>query len=301
MKALVCEMCSGNDFVKQDGFFVCQSCGTKYTVEEAKKIMIEGTVDVHGTVKVDNSAQIETYLANARRAKSKEDWEEVEKYYNMAEQFQPENIEAVFYSSYAKAKRSLIVNDINQREAVFNTFIKTISIIDDIFDVEKRNELKTTIKTISDEIISMCGSRFVYKETENGHKTFEKDRTYGFFNKMNREFINTLNEIIKKYGSEYEKETVYIYELIIKHIEFCTEAYGSAVILITNKFKYEDCIYYAGKLKEIDPSAEVKDYRTLIEEKERNLKANQRKNTLGCLIGIIVVAAIVFIITMMSI
>jgi predicted phosphohydrolase len=38
MKALVCELCNGNDFVKQDGVFVCQFCGTKYTLEEAKKL-----------------------------------------------------------------------------------------------------------------------------------------------------------------------------------------------------------------------------------------------------------------------
>ncbi len=31
-------------------------------------MMIEGTVEVQGTVKVDNSAFIERYLANARRA-----------------------------------------------------------------------------------------------------------------------------------------------------------------------------------------------------------------------------------------
>ena len=78
MKQLVCEMCGSTELVKQDGFFVCESCGCKYTVEEAKKMMIEGTVDVTGsTVKVDNSAFVENYLANARRAYAKEDWEEV--------------------------------------------------------------------------------------------------------------------------------------------------------------------------------------------------------------------------------
>ena len=45
--------------MKQDGAFVCQNCGMKYSVEEAKKMMIEGTVDVQGTVKVDNSASVE--------------------------------------------------------------------------------------------------------------------------------------------------------------------------------------------------------------------------------------------------
>ena len=85
MKQLICEMCTSNDLVKQDGFFVCQNCGTKYSVEEAKKMMVEGTVDVTGTVKIDNSAFIEKYLINARRAKEKTDWEEVEKYYNGTE------------------------------------------------------------------------------------------------------------------------------------------------------------------------------------------------------------------------
>lgn len=47
-------------------------------------MMIEGTVDVSGsTVKVDNTAFVEKYLANARRAKQKEDWDETEKYYNI--------------------------------------------------------------------------------------------------------------------------------------------------------------------------------------------------------------------------
>ena len=60
MKQLTCEMCGGTDLIKQDGVFVCQSCGCKYSVEEAKKMMIEGNVDVSGsTVKIDNSAEIE--------------------------------------------------------------------------------------------------------------------------------------------------------------------------------------------------------------------------------------------------
>ena len=37
MKQLTCEMCGSVDLIKQDGYFVCQSCGCKYSVEEAKK------------------------------------------------------------------------------------------------------------------------------------------------------------------------------------------------------------------------------------------------------------------------
>ena len=68
MKQLTCEMCGSTDLIKQDGVFVCQSCGTKYSVEEAKKMMVEGTVEVAGTVKIDASERITNYLLMANSA-----------------------------------------------------------------------------------------------------------------------------------------------------------------------------------------------------------------------------------------
>ena len=43
MKRLTCEMCGSTDLMKDGGVFVCQSCGCKYSVEEARKMMVEGT------------------------------------------------------------------------------------------------------------------------------------------------------------------------------------------------------------------------------------------------------------------
>lgn len=54
MKQLICEMCGSVDLIKQDGVFVCQTCGCKYSVEEARKMMIEGTVSIDGVVKTKN-------------------------------------------------------------------------------------------------------------------------------------------------------------------------------------------------------------------------------------------------------
>ncbi len=61
MKAIQCELCGSNDLMKKDGLFVCQHCGTKYSLEEARKLMVEinGTVDVQGTVKIDNATKRE--------------------------------------------------------------------------------------------------------------------------------------------------------------------------------------------------------------------------------------------------
>lgn len=68
MKQLTCEMCGGTDLLKQEGVFVCQTCGCKYSVEEAKKMMVEGTVEVQGTVKIDKSENYDNLLKLAREA-----------------------------------------------------------------------------------------------------------------------------------------------------------------------------------------------------------------------------------------
>ena len=65
MAAIMCELCGSNDVVKQGEYFVCQHCGTKYTVEDAKKLI--------GTVKIDKTDEVQKYLQIARNAKQKED------------------------------------------------------------------------------------------------------------------------------------------------------------------------------------------------------------------------------------
>ena len=86
---------------KKDGFFECQSCGLKYSVEEIRKMMIEGTVDVSGsTVKVDKTDSLRNILVLAKRAKKEGNTEEAKKYYNMVLMEDPDNWEASFYSSY---------------------------------------------------------------------------------------------------------------------------------------------------------------------------------------------------------
>ena len=76
MKQIVCEMCGSTELKKEDGEYICQACGTKYSVEEAKKLMveIEGKVDVSGSsVKIDNVSEIADAIneKGSRDAKAK--------------------------------------------------------------------------------------------------------------------------------------------------------------------------------------------------------------------------------------
>ena len=100
MKALTCEMCGSTNLVKNEGVFVCQSCGTKYSVEEAKKMMIEGTVNVEGTIKIDNSNELQNLYEIARHAKITGNNEQARKSYDKILISDPNSWEANFYTVY---------------------------------------------------------------------------------------------------------------------------------------------------------------------------------------------------------
>ena len=85
MKKIVCEMCEGTDFLKQGGLFICQGCGCKYSIEEAKNMMREissGSVQVTGITKTDNDMLIKNYIEIANSAVKSKNYREAELYCN---------------------------------------------------------------------------------------------------------------------------------------------------------------------------------------------------------------------------
>ena len=96
MKQLVCEMCGSTDLIKDDGVFVCQSCGCKYSIEEAKRMMVEGVVEVQGTVKIDDTRLIDNYLSMAQKAADSDNLNEAEHYANKALELEPTNWAALY-------------------------------------------------------------------------------------------------------------------------------------------------------------------------------------------------------------
>lgn len=135
MKRLVCEMCGGTDLVKQDGVFVCQNCGTKYSVEEAKKMMVEGavtvegTVAVEGTVKVDKTEELKKLYTLARRAKESDNTENAVRYYTQIEMQDPDSWEAYFYLIYFKARVSKIGEIHKDCKNLSNCFSNTFELL----------------------------------------------------------------------------------------------------------------------------------------------------------------------------
>ena len=128
MKAIVCEMCNSNDVVKQDGMYVCQSCGTKYSTDEAKKLMVE----------IDNSEKVKNYLILARRAKETGNLEDGQKYYDLLRQELPNDWEANFYVVYFRALNCKIAEIASAARSVSNCLPAVFGLVKEIEDNEER-------------------------------------------------------------------------------------------------------------------------------------------------------------------
>lgn len=256
MNALVCEMCGSNEVVKQDSYFVCQACGTKYSVEEAKKMMIEGTVNVQGAVKIDNTDFIEKWLINARRAMQKEDWEETIKYYSKVEENAPTNIEAIFFSSYGKVRASFINPDLFQRKAAFNVLQNCISFLDDFFRPNDKQDIDI-LSEISNLLIKIFDCNFTYnKYTDSEGKVVRTDlaETNKLMVYLNSEFALTQEKIAKKISQENKYDRIFFYKLAIKHYD---DLFKNHYVLINSKVVIERMMRCHELIHEIDPTYEV--------------------------------------------
>lgn len=274
MKQIVFEVCGSNDLVKEDGCFICQYCGAKYSPEEAKRLIVEvnGKVDVSGSkVTVDNTSFVERSLENARRAKAKEDWEECEKYYNMVEQYEPTNIEAIFYSSYGKARMALVDSDRFKREQKIKVLKNSISVIDDNYDnsPDKYEENKVLIQNINADLLSMMNSSFVMNTVNNGNYTSnDSSYTFDMFIELSLGMIESIEHIIGVITDK--KKTIYLWQILRQQYSYIYSIYRrasykyrqrsrwlDAIANIDNQLYRLDPYYHAPSLKSNNNSAKT--------------------------------------------
>lgn len=165
MKQLTCEMCGSTDLIKQDGVFVCQTCGCKYSIEEARKMMVEGTVEVTGTVKVDNSAAIENYLDMARNALDASNNKEADDYCNRIIEMDVTNWEAWFIKGKAVGWQSTLGN-IRIAETI-NAFSKALENCPEENKEQLGEDCKTELENLQSALLSVRVKNFKTHPNEN--------------------------------------------------------------------------------------------------------------------------------------
>ena len=256
MKELVCEMCGSNDIVKEDGLFVCQTCNTKYSVEEARKMMFGETVAVEGTVKIDHSSELNNLYELARRAKDTNNGENALKYYDQILIKDPNSWEAQFYVVYYRAMQCKIVE-------IGNVAVDLTNVLPTVFDLIKNNENEEEYERILRELTNhmLPLSVMLYNAAQS------------FFNKIRGALVKAQHAPPHMRRISNLMEMLFIYgDLIIlefgeEYSQFVIEPWKQAIIFVKNtrsnstlrnfKKKDEKPFEYIDKILKYEPSYEV--------------------------------------------
>lgn len=155
MKQLTCEMCGSTDLIKEDGVFICQACGIKYSVEEAKKMMI------------DDSTKIDNYYMLAETAFNIGKYEEAENYCKKILEIDSTHYKALFLEAKRMRKQffkngnffsSDEYHNIEKTEGYNNvlpTIIKKLNLIHDYLINALNHSSKSFISEIINEMYEL--------------------------------------------------------------------------------------------------------------------------------------------------
>lgn len=184
MKKIFCELCEGTEFTKDNGMFVCNGCGTKYTAEEARSLMreVEGDVPVSTGAPVvgapmgnPNQAQIDNILVLATTAYEAQNYTEAENYCNRAIELDAMCYKAWNLKGKAVGWQSKI--DKLRIEEASHSFCKAI----DFAPEEEKNELKDQaveeLKKLGLALISLRKQRFASSPDKQELNGFTADKT----------------------------------------------------------------------------------------------------------------------------
>ena len=182
MKKIVCELCEGTQFIKENGMFVCQGCGTKYTIEEARSMMIEveGDADAQASSSPavsfinPNKAQIDNILVLATTAYEAQNYAEAENYCNRAIE-----LDAMCYKAWELKGKAVgwqsKIDNLRIEEAA-HSFCKAI----DFAPEEEKEDLKEQavqeLKKLGLALISLRKNRFSNSPDDDELNGFSSDR-----------------------------------------------------------------------------------------------------------------------------
>jgi uncharacterized protein (DUF983 family) len=257
-KPLTCEMCGSTNILRQDGVFVCQACGTKYSVEEAKKMMVSGTVNVAGTVKVDISEKLSNLYKIARRAKEENNDENAAKYYDLILQEDPNSWEASFYSVYYKAMGCKIAEIWSAASSVANCLKSVFPLINEyVKSPEEREHAIVEVFNSSFTIANMlsnAATNHFYDIDSQVRDQFQKD----YDNNMANTIMIWVN-----LGDQLERFASWDKDKAQDILKYATEAWKMAITITNQTFDemdqamMEDNFFsvakYTEKIKKIAP------------------------------------------------
>lgn len=153
--AFVCEICSSDNVVKQGGVFVCQDCGTKYSVEDVKKSMNQIPVEDSGsTEKAEHTDRLDNLYILARRAIEMKDAAAAKSHYDAILLEDPDSWEANLHVIYL----NLHGQSIDKARVGAERMIKSLDfILEQIRQREHFTDYDRCVHTVLQVCDRLCG------------------------------------------------------------------------------------------------------------------------------------------------
>lgn len=183
MKKIVCELCEGTEFKKENGMFVCQGCGTQYSAEEAKSMMreVEGDAPASSGSSVagmpmgnPNQAQIDNILVLATTAYEAQNYAEAENYCNRAIE-----LDAMCYKAWNLKGKAVgwqsKIDNLRIEEAA-HSFCKAIDFAPEDEKEDIKNQATEELKKLGLALISLRKQRFSASPDVKELNGFKSDR-----------------------------------------------------------------------------------------------------------------------------
>ena len=226
MKAITCEMCGGHDLIKSEGLYVCQSCGTKYSPDDAVKLVVE----ISGPITIDRTSDLQNYVILARRAINSSEPEKAKKYYDEVLHINANCWEAELFS--------LVFSSINngspldKRSLILKTLVK---VLDDTKQNIESDKQKEILRVVFNEInflsvyLNKCVFYICYSIKYGGRKN-KKHPEY-------EEFLNSLQ--MYKNHPIASTSCIERYEVAVSFIEYSVdvfETYGKQVFSLFGSY-----------------------------------------------------------------
>ncbi len=159
MAALVCDICGGKLVMGSGGIAVCDSCGMEHSPDRMK----EKVQEIKGTVQVDNSHMIDTWMKMGQSAAEAGNNKEAYDYFTKVIEIEPENWRAIFEKGKAGAWQSTLAN--LRTSELYQAVKMALAIIENLnMSIEEqadiKNEFAVAIFNVNNAILNLKKENF---------------------------------------------------------------------------------------------------------------------------------------------
>jgi len=227
VKKIVCELCESTNLIKQNGMFVCQNCGTKYSLEDARKMMVdvddsEISTDAIAVPAVKDNPQVLNLLELARVSLSSNNNAEAEKFCNQVIAIDAQNFEAWKMKGDAVAPQN--TTDTPRALEVYNCYITAYRVLPQEEKAGHKREIIDAIKNCLLQNVLMWLAEVEAKRPTESQVKIAEDAFADAYSKL----MSAYNEVGITEGREAELN-LFENAFIMAVNTLCVSAWNSTV------------------------------------------------------------------------